>query len=178
MSSTTRKGLRCRQIIPWVTALVGASCSSDPQDLELVVRECVEVSGFGSNTGDTRTMHGHSTFDFDGVEREAGVGVYLNDVAPQLDGTVNMSIVYQFSFPNGDLMLTNDPIVLAPTLMEDTYGFSVAMTITSAKGMFVPYAGQKPLSLNGEITFGPPETPGGLETTTEAFTLGGQLCGS
>ena len=61
--------------------------------------------------------------------------------------------------------------------MQDMYGFSVAMTITSAMGMFVPYAGQKPLSLSAEIAFGPPAAPGEIETTTEQCTTGGRLYG-
>ena len=157
-------------------AIVGASCSSSPGDP--LGSQCIEVSGVGSTTGDSSGLHGDATFSFDGVDRATGVGIYLINMVEQPDGSFSLNVVYQFSWPNGDLILTDDPIRFAPTLFPDTYTFALTMTITSGRGMFEAYAGQRPLSINATVTFGPPETPGGPPTMVEEFTLGGQLCGA
>lgn len=158
-----------------MTAMVAASCSSDPA--EPLLLECTEVSGFGTTTGDSSGLHGDATFVFDGVERATGVGIYLINMEPQLDGSFDLNIVYQFTWPNGDLILTDDPVRFAPTLFPDTYTFSIKMLITSGRGMFEAYVGQRPLSIDAEIVFGPPETPGGPPTMVERFEIGGRLCG-
>ncbi len=137
---------------------------------------CIEVRGQGTTEGTIRDLMGSGTFTFGDEERDGEVGIYLNDLVENNDGTLNLTIIYQFFWSHTDFILTQDPVQFIPGLQPDTYEFSVPMTVTSGGGVFEDQVGRQPLRLDATIQFGPPPGPGELKTANEEFRLGGRLC--
>jgi len=158
-------------------ALVTALLACGTTDPAVVVDpSCIDVVGQGSTVGTMRGLMGSATFMFGDVERDAEVGIYLNDIAENGDGSLDLTIIYQFFWSNIDFILTQDPVQLVPMLEKDRYSFSVAMTVTSGGGMFEDQVGHRPFGLDATIQFGPPPGPGELKTAVEEFRLGGKVC--
>ena len=150
------------------------ACGTDP--VVVVDPSCMDVVGQGQTVGTIRDLMGSATFTFDDEERDAEVGIYLNDIAENDDGSLDLTIIYQFFWSQTDFILTQDPVQFIPGLEPDTYEFSVAMTVTSGGGMFEDQVGHQPFRLDATIQFGPPPGPGELKTATEEFRLGGRVC--
>ena len=138
--------------------------------------DCLQIVGQGSTVGTIRDLMGSGTFTFGDVERDGEVGIYLNDIADNGDGTLDLTIIYQFFWDGGDFILTQDPVRFTPALNPDTYSFTLPMTITSGGGMFVNTVGTSPLRIEATVEFGPAPGPGELRPAREEFTLGGRVC--
>jgi len=137
---------------------------------------CYDVFGSGHTEGHVRALVGSGVFNFDGVERPAHVGVYLNDLRDIDRDRKEVTIVYQFTWENGDLMLTEDDVILWPMLEEGRYRFDENLTVKSGKGMFAGMEGERPFGFEGELRFGPPAPGQSLGSVLEEFVAGGVLC--
>lgn len=158
-------------------SLLVAGCGSDSDPVSRNRTDgCTLVQADGRTSGDTRTLMGEAMFVFDGIERPADVGIYLNNIEETATGDLRLSIVYQFGWPNGDLVLTEDDVILVRILQENTFTLDVTLTIKSGEGIFKGMEGERPFGLQGDFTIGPEEAPSGLPSVTEQFTLDGTLC--
>lgn len=144
---------------------------------------CIHVQGSGETEGHVRSLAGHGTFTFDGVERPAQVGVYLNnlrDVGGDLDGVEGdrkrVDIVYQFWWENGDMLLTEDDVTLWPLLEADRYEFTTTLFVKSGRGIFAGLEGRRILKFSAELHFGPVIPEQNLGAVTEKFQVGGTFC--
>ena len=160
-----------------ILVMAGALACSDSSTDTSGEDQCVIVSGNGQTVGTTQTLMGTGDFKFDGLNRPADVGLYLFDLVDLDDTRKRARLVYQFLWENGDSFVTNDPdVIMSRSLQGDQFVFKVSMTITIGTGAYKSMAGQRPFSLDGEITFGPPAEPNGPATASEEFQMGGRLC--
>jgi hypothetical protein len=174
---TTTSLLRARCVVVGLV-LAGFSACSDEEPTIIMEPSCLDVAGHGETVGTIRTLMGTGMFSFDGTMRPADVGIYLNDIVENPDGSWDLTVIYQFFWDNGDFLLTQDPVRFTPSLEADMFDFSVILTVSSGAGLFDGRVGETPFRLNASIEFGPPPAAGELKTAREEFTVGGRLCAS
>ena len=104
------------------------------------------------------------------------VGVYLNNLRDVDQGRKRLTIVYQFTWPSGDMILTEDDIFLRPFLEDDLYRFEEHLTVKTTSGIFRGLEGQSPLNFEGLLRFGPPPSYTSLGSVKEEFRASGRLC--
>ena len=178
--STPHIGGRILLLLPWLLLLGCGSEGNSPFGLN---DTCMQVDGHGETEGHVRSLAGSGVFHFDGVERPAKVGVYLNNLRT-LDGDFDnlgedrkrVDIVYQFWWENGDMLLTEDDVILWPLLEDGDYEFSTSLLVKSGQGMFAGMEGRRILKFSAVLEFGPIIPEQGLGAVSEHFQIGGTLC--
>ncbi len=160
-----------------LTALLLAGCAgSDDPTAVGAGDECIELRGHGATTGHVRSLVGSGDFTFDGVPRTAHVGVYLNRLHDIEQGRKKVNIVYQFTWPNGDMFLTENDVILWPHLQEDHYEFEANLFVKSTRGIFEGLEGQNIMDFKAELVFGDILPLQGLGAVDESFTMTGTVC--
>jgi len=167
-------------LLPSVLLLGCGSDGDSPSGLE---DTCIEVDGHGDTEGHVRSLAGTGVFSFDGVERPAKVGVYLNNLRNLVGDFDNLEadrkrvdIVYQFWWANGDMLLTEDDVILWPLLEAGHYEFSTSLLVKGGQGMFAGMEGRRILKFSAVLEFGPIIPEQGLGAVSEHFQVGGTLC--
>lgn len=160
-----------------LAALLLAACGgSDGPTVTAPGEDCFELKGSGSTTGHVRSLVGSGDFTFDGEPRRAHVGVYLNRLHDIEQGRKKVNIVYQFTWPNGDMFLTENDVILWPHLQEDHYEFEANLFVKSTRGLFQGLEGQNIIDFKAELVFGDILPMQGLGAVDESFSMAGTIC--
>jgi hypothetical protein len=164
-------------VLLMLISLLLAGCGAeDPIDPVPVNAECIQIHGEGQTVGHQRALAGHAVFTFDGEEREAQVGVYLNDLVDLDDDRKRVNIVYQFWWSNGDMILTENDVILSPLFEENRYEFRAELYVKSALGIFDGLEGESVLTFDAELFFSPSPSGADWGSVEEHFTVGGTVC--
>lgn len=156
--------------------LLAACGGSDGPTVVAPGEGCFELIGSGQTTGHVRSLVGSGDFTFDGVSRSAHVGVYLNRLHDIEHGRKKVNIVYQFTWPNGDMFLTENDVILWPHLQEDHYEFEANLFVKSTQGIFEGLENTHILDFKAELVFGDILPMQGLGAVDESFTMTGTVC--
>ena len=167
-----------RGIVPFVLLLstLAVSCGGDAAAPTAPDPTCIQVRGHGETVGHVRSLVGSGVFVLDGDEQPVHVGVYLNNLRDIENNRKRLTIVYQFTWPAGDMMLTEDDVILLPFLEENRWDFEESLTIKTGTGMFAGLEGKSPLKFKGSLVFGPPPSYTSLGSVEEHFEASGLIC--